>query len=219
MGVRVSDALGGCQVASSKGSAAMRRATLCSAVAGLLLSACADTYHSPAKQVTRSANVSASNSAPRSSGNREVAAARPPAKAPQPTPAVPSDTLFDSRRIEGVGTLLLDDIMPLVRQAPRLRDEVDAALREANTKAQDVICIGRRIDGGWKHLAGARVQPYACKIGARWVEITAELRISGAGGEHYSTVNDIAAQNARTIKETNPRWTWTTTKPREWFLE
>ena len=219
MGVRVSDALGGCQVASSCGSATVRRAALCSAVAGLLLSACADTHSAPARQVTRSVKATPSYSAPRPARNPEVAAARPPAKAPQPAPLPPSDTLFDSRRIEGVGTLLLDDIMPLIRQAPRLKDEVDTALRDANAKAQDVICIGRRIDGSWKHLAGARVQPYACKIGQRWLEITAELRVIGTSGEHYSTVNDIAAQNARTIKETNPRWNWTTTKPREWFLE
>ena len=109
--------------------------------------------------------------------------------------------------------------MPLVRQAPRLKDEVGSALRQANAKAQDVICIGRRIDGSWKHLAGARVQPYVCKIGERWLEITAELRISGARGERYSTVSDIAAQNARTIKETNPRWNWTSIKPRDWLLE
>ena len=144
--------------------------------------------------------------------------------APQPArklkpEAQTSDTLFDSRRIEAVGTLLLDDIMPLVRQAPRFKDEIGSALRQAKAKAQDVICIGRRIDGSWKHLAGARVQPYVCKIGERWLEITAELRISGARGERYSTVSDIAAQNARTIKETNPRRTWTTIKPRDWLLE
>ena len=57
--------------------------------------------------------------------------ARPPAKAPQPAPLPPSDTLFDSRRIEGVGTLSLAEIMRLVQQNPRLRDEVDAAQRES----------------------------------------------------------------------------------------
>lgn len=206
-------------MASSNDSAAARRTALCCAVAALLLSACADTYHRPARQVSHSARKPVTHSAPKPAGIRETAAARPPATAPQPAPPPPSDTLFDSRRIEGVGTLLLEDVMPLVRQAPRLRDEVDAALREANKTAQDVICIGKRIDGSWKFLAGARVQPYACKIGERWLEITAELRVSGAGGEHYSTVSDIAAQNARTIKETSPRWTWTTTKPRDWFLE
>ena len=86
MGVRVSDALGGCQVASSCGSAAVRRAALCSAVAGLLLSACADTHSAPARQVTRSVKATPSYSAPRPARNPEVAAARPPAKAPQPAP-------------------------------------------------------------------------------------------------------------------------------------
>jgi hypothetical protein len=142
--------------------------------------------------------------------------APPPAR--ELRPGLP-DTLFESRRIEAVGTLLLDDIMPLVRQAPRLKDEVSSALGQANAKARDIICIGRRIDGSWKHLAGARVQPYVCKIGERWLVITAELRISGARGEHYSTVSDIAVQNARSIKETNPRWNWSSIKPRDWLLD
>ena len=133
--------------------------------------------------------------------------------------ARPSDTLFDSRSIEAAGTLVLDDIKSLIRQAPRLNDEVSSALRNAKTRARDVVCIGRRIDGSWKYLAGARVQPYVCRIGERWLEITAELRISGASGEPYSTVNVLAAQNARFIKETNPRWTWTDIKPRDWLLE
>lgn len=202
-------------------SVAARRAALSSAIAGLLLSGCAEVVHSPAKQSARGARVAGvSYSQPRPARDVEVvAAARPPAKAPQPAAPPPPDILFDSRRIEAVGTLLIEDIMPLIRQAPRLKDEVDAALRESDKKAQEITCIGRRIDGSWKHLAGARVQPYACKIGERWLEITAELRISGASGEHYSTVSDLAAQNAKSIKETNPRWTWTTTKPRDWFLE
>jgi hypothetical protein len=198
---------------------AARHAALLSAAAGLLLSGCAEIVYSPAKPSARGARVAGvSYSKPRPA-RQVVAAARPPAKAPQPAAPPPPDILFDSRRIEAVGTLLLEDIMPLVRQAPRLKDEVDTALGDAAKTVQDVTCIGRRIDGGWKHLAGARVQPYACKIGNRWLEISAELRISGASGEHYSTISELAAQNARSIKETNPRWTWTTAKPRDWFLE
>lgn len=200
-----------------------RLVALASVVAGLAVSGCADFFYSPEKQVSRSVRAPASRSAPRIAASREVAAAQPLPKAPQPAPAPPAppppaDTLFDSRRIEGVGTLALAEIMRLVRQNQRLRDEVDAALREAAKSADEITCIGKRI-GNWKYLAGARVQPYTCKIGERWLEITADLRVSGAGGEHYSTVSDIAAQNATRVSETNPRWTWTDTKPSNWPLE
>lgn len=198
---------------------ATARAALCSAVAALLVSACADAYHSPARQVSRSAKAQVTDSPSKSVAGRQVAAARPPAKAPKPAPAPPADTLFDSRRLEGTGTLLLDDIMRLVRQAPRLADEVAAALRETNKSPQDITCIGKRIGGDWHHLAGARVQPYVCKIGTRWLQISAELYVRGARGESYSTVNSIAKENAKDIKESNPRWTWTNEKPPEWFLE
>jgi hypothetical protein len=131
----------------------------------------------------------------------------------------PAGPLFDSRRLEGGGTMLLDDIMSLVRLSPRLLDEVQSALRDLNKTAQDITCIGKRIDGRWRHLAGARVQPYTCRFGARWLEISADLRILGRRGESYEAVSDAAMRNASSIKESNPRWGWTTTKPRDWFLE
>src|SRR5262245_35751037 len=107
-----------------------RTAVLVIAVAGALLSSCTAAHLPPAKHADN-ARASVNTSA------------RQPARKLKPE-APPSDTLFDSRRIEAVGTLQLDDIMPLVRQAPRLKDEVDSALRQANAKAQDIICIGRR---------------------------------------------------------------------------
>jgi hypothetical protein len=193
-----------------------RLAALSSVVAGLAVSGCADFFYSPEKQVSRSAKVTATRSAPMAASR--VAAARPLPKPPQPAPPPPVDTLFDSRRVEGVGTLALAEIMPLVRQNPRLRDEVDTALRESGAAADTTTCIGKRV-GNWRYLAGARVQPYTCKIGARWLEITADVRVSGPGGEYYSTVSDIAAQNATRINESNPRWTWTDAKPSNWPLE
>ena len=63
------------------------------------------------------------------------------------------------------------------------------------------------------------MQPYICRIGERWLEISADLRVNGARGESYVTVSDVAMKNAKAVKETNPRWTWTNTKPRDWFLE
>ena len=182
----------------------VRTPALVIAIASPLLSVGADVHSAPTRHVDN-ARASLNSRAPQPAHKLKHG----PADAPP----------FDSRRIEAIGTLLLDDIMPLVRQAPRLKDKVGSALRQANVKAQDVICIGRRIDGTWKHLAGTRVQPYVCKIGQRWLEITAEVRISGARGERYSTVSDIAAQNARTIKETKPRWNWVSIKPRDWLLE
>ncbi len=198
-------------------SVVLRWATLGAVVVGLLVSACAESVAPRPKQVIYRHHASPrSAAAPR---RNVTGATRSAAKAPQVDNSASPGVIFDSRRLEGAGTLLLDEIMTLVRQAPRLRNEVESALREINKMPKDITCIGKRIDGRWKHLAGARVQPYVCKIGERWLEISAELRMSGVRGENYSTVSDIAAKNATTIKETNPRWTWATTKPREWFLE
>jgi hypothetical protein len=127
--------------------------------------------------------------------------------------------MFDARGIDGTGTLLLQDIMGLVRQAPRLQSEVDAALRQINKTAAEVTCVGKRIDGRWRYLAGARIQPYACRFGERWLEINAELRVLGRRGESYEKVSEPAMKGARVVRETNPRWNWTTEKPRDWFLD
>jgi hypothetical protein len=186
----------------------------------MLLSACADVYQSPQKSAPRAVRVKAEGvKADGVKDARVAAAARKPAKPPQADTAPAPDVVFDSRRLEGTGTLLLEEIMGLVRQSPRLMDEVQSALRDINKTAQDITCIGKRIDGRWRYLAGARVQPYICGIGERWLEISADLRVSGARGESYVTVSDVAIKNAKAVKETNPRWTWTNTKPRDWFLE
>jgi hypothetical protein len=143
----------------------------------------------------------------------------PPAKTPDVGGPAPSDRLFDSRRLEGTGTLLLGDIMNLVRQSSRLADEVTSALRDVKKQASEIVCIGKRMDGGWQYLAGARVQPYICKIGDRWLELGADPVVRGARGETYVALSEVARKNARSVKESNPRWTWTSEKPRAWFLE
>src|SRR5204863_7950571 len=152
--------------------------------------------------------------APRADAARRNASTVLPADNPAPT-----YTRFESRRLEDTGTLLLDEIMALVQQAPRLRDDVETALRALNKTPQEITCIGKRVSGRWRHLPGARVQPYTCKIGEQWLEISADLRITGSRGEGYQTDSDVAAQNAKEIKETNPRWNWSNEQPSSWFLE
>ena len=152
-------------------------------------------------------------------GHHDASPSQPGKAGPQGGAPLPSSQRFDSSRLEGSGSMLLEDIMGLVRQSPRLADEVASALRESGRTARDITCIGKRIDGRWRHLAGARVQPYVCRFGERWLEIGADLRIYGARGESYGTVSDVAARNAKVIRETDPRWAWTSARPRQWFLE
>jgi hypothetical protein len=137
-----------------------------------------------------------------------------------PARSKPADgSTFDTRQFESVGTMLLADIGRLVRRSPILAGEVKAALRELKKTPNDITCIGRRIDGGWRYLAGARVQPYACQIGKRWLEIQAELRILGRRGEIYTRAGRAAMKNARIIREVRPRWNWTDQRPQDWILD
>jgi len=213
-------------VVKSNASIAIRLATLGTAAACLLLTACADTLDACTKTTVSCSKTTNGNRrhspAPtrKADSPRADAAARLAATAPLPAekPA-PTDTLFDSRRLEGTGTLPLYEIMTLVRQAPRLHDEVETALHALNKTPQEITCIGKRVGGRWRHLAGARVQPYTCRIGDQWLEISADLRITGSRGEGYQMDSDVAAENAKEIKETNPRWNWTNEKPPHWFLE
>ena len=133
--------------------------------------------------------------------------------------SAPPHRLFDTRQLEGGGTIVLEDIMRLVRQSPRLASEVRAALRTLGQTPKHIVCIGKHLDGRWRYLAGARVEPYVCRFGERWLEIRADLRLQGRRGESYVTASEVTRKNARQIRETNPRWTWTEAKPSEWVLD
>ena len=221
MGVRVSDALGGCQVASSCGSAAVRRAALCSAVAGLLLSACADTHSSPGQagdpQREGDAELQRAETCPQPRGCRGTSAGQ--GAAARPSPSLRHALQLAPHRGRGDA-----DYSPRScgscsktprltrrgrRRAARGRKEGgrDHLHRQADRRQLEEP---RRRSRAALHLQDRREvaqrSPPSCASAAR-------------AGEHYSTVSDLAAQNATTINETNPRWTWTTTKPRDWFLE
>ena len=112
----------------------------------------------------------------------------------------------------GRGTLLLEDIVGFVGQSPKLMNEIEVAMPKDQTLAT-VTCVGQRISGEWEGLPGARVAPYSCHIGNRWLNIMGELRLYGSRGEFYE-VNDVAAiKNAKYISETSPTWTWSDKAP------
>ena len=120
---------------------------------------------------------------------------------------------FDTNKLGQMGTLFLDDLMPLIARTPKLKDEVDAALTAAKKKAEETHCVGMRFPGQWVHLGGERVSPYTCDFGGKWLIINATVRVTGRSRQLYEAITPAAMKNAIKVSETNLTWSWTTEDP------
>jgi len=112
-----------------------------------------------------------------------------------------------------VGDAVLDDLAPTIARAPQLRRDIKDALSQADKKEGEVRCFGMRFPGSWKNLGGARVAPYACDFGARWLLIHAKVRIVDRRGRSFDTITDAAMKHATDVRETRLEWKWTTEDP------
>ena len=120
---------------------------------------------------------------------------------------------FDTDKLGGqIGSMRLDDLMPLIGGTTRLKRQVDQALARSKKKAEEVRCSGRRFPGQWEHLGGARVSPYYCDFDTKYLRIYATVRITDRSGRRYETITPAAKQNASNVIETNLTWQWT----KEW---
>jgi hypothetical protein len=70
-----------------------------------------------------------------------------------------------------------------------------------------------RFPGQWTHLGGARVSPYSCDFGGKWLKIDTTGRVTDRRGRIFETITPEAMKNATTVSETNPTWKWTSADP------
>jgi hypothetical protein len=120
---------------------------------------------------------------------------------------------FDTGKLGQGGSLTLDEIMPLIAASNELRAQVKRALAERKKKRADILCDGMRFPGQWTQLGGARVSPYSCDFGGRWLQIEATVRITDSRGRAFEAITPEALKNAATVRETKPTWKWTTEDP------
>lgn len=122
---------------------------------------------------------------------------------------------FDSTKLGQLGSIALDmdEMQAVLKQAPKLKHEIDEALAKIGKKPGDVMCDGMRFPGPWKELGGLRVSPYRCQIGDRWLKIQTKVRVTGKRGKVYDQITPQIMRSAQDVKETNPTWTWSTTEP------
>src|SRR4051812_32029953 len=71
---------------------------------------------------------------------------------------------FDTQALGQIGTIDLAHVRGW-KDTPRLRGEIEAALRKIGKSAEDVICLGRRFPGEWIKLGGDRAPPFVCHFG------------------------------------------------------
>jgi hypothetical protein len=108
------------------------------------------------------------------------------------------------------GSLPLEEVLAAVAKAPKLVAELQAELDKNGLKAADVTCGGARHGNHWKYLGGGRAAPYECEIGKRSIEIEADRIYFDPKGKSLGNVDKADPKRAKTFKEDNFRWSWTT---------
>ena len=121
---------------------------------------------------------------------------------------------FDTSKL-GYGSMFLGDITRLVNSTPKLKLEVQAALKAANKKADEQLCESPRFPGAWDNLPGEHVAPFVCHIGDKWLKIDATVRVTGPKGEVFETETPQALKRATKISQTNVTWAWSADDPRK----
>jgi hypothetical protein len=120
---------------------------------------------------------------------------------------------LDTTKLGQFGSLSLDDMMPLIDKSLQIKREVSDAVAKAKVKADEIECVGRRFPGQWRNLAGERTAPYVCKIGDKWLEVRATVRVTGRGGKSFERITPEAMKSATDVTETNPTWKWSDQDP------
>jgi hypothetical protein len=119
---------------------------------------------------------------------------------------------LDTTQLGQFGSLGLDEMMPLIDKS-QLRREVTDAVAKTKVKADEIRCDGMRFPGQWRNLGGERTAPYVCKIGDKWLEVRATVRVTGRGGKSFERITPEAMKSGTTVTETNPTWKWTDREP------
>jgi len=99
---------------------------------------------------------------------------------------------LDTTQLGQFGSLGLDEMMPLIDKSPQLRREVGDAVTKAKVQADEIGCEGKRFPGQWRNLGGGRTAPYVCKIGDKWLEVRATVRVTGRGGKSFERITPEA---------------------------
>jgi hypothetical protein len=118
---------------------------------------------------------------------------------------------FDTQKLDQTGTLFLQNIMPLIREATTLKSEVTQALKDTGQNEDEVVCLGRRFSSEWGCLAGVRVSPYTCKFAEdKWLEIRATVVLDEKEVESSALSREPCAE---AVAETDLKWEWSTVSP------
>jgi hypothetical protein len=120
---------------------------------------------------------------------------------------------LDTTKLGQAGSLGLDEMMPLIGKSPQLKREVTEAVAKTKLKGDEIRCDGMRFPGQWVNLGGERTSPYVCKIGDKWLEVRATVRVTGPRRKSFETITPDAMKKATTVTETNPTWKWTDQDP------
>ena len=106
------------------------------------------------------------------------------------------------------GTISLADAMTNFDAPPALLDELEAAVRAANTTPADVVCGATRFGRHWTNLGGGRASPYECPIGNKTLLITGTHDYHDASGKVLAPDSPGLNAEAASVRDIDIAWEW-----------
>jgi len=119
----------------------------------------------------------------------------------------PAAYAFDTHTLGQIGTIELARVRGW-KDMPRLRSEIEAALRKIGKSAEEVNCLGRRFPGEWVKLGGDRAPPYVCHFGDKDLRMQWTVTLVDARGRQFDGASAAAKRDASDLVLTHPVWRW-----------
>ena len=108
----------------------------------------------------------------------------------------------------GGGSVPLADVLEVAKPYPNLVLQVRLQLVRANVKREQVVCSGARYSPTWINLGGARLAPYACKIGKRTLVVDAAQNYFDRNGRKLKIDDPEVMRKAAKVTEKGLTWRW-----------
>lgn len=106
------------------------------------------------------------------------------------------------------GSIAFVDAMQNFDPPSALIDEIEKAAREANVKADEIICDATRFGPQWTRISGGRASPYECPIGKRTLVISGRHEYRDALGKVLPQDGLALEEHAASVRDVDITWEW-----------
>jgi hypothetical protein len=114
----------------------------------------------------------------------------------------------DGITVRGIPSCANCTVLAIAKALPEFQRELDAALKEENIGADDMICSGKMLGRSWGHLSYGEVTPFYCTVGNRSLIVDGGNHYLDADGRRLTSYDQAMYDNAMAVDHPLPHWTW-----------